>query len=148
MTGLHTLRAAPGSRHRKKLLGRGVGTGHGRTSTRGSKGQKSRSGDGKMIGFEGGQMPLLRRIPKRGFTNKFRVPYNVVSLKELNARFEAGDSVTIKVLRDRGIVKRNGPIKILGSGQLEKKLSVQVDALSKSARTKIEAAGGSVEQRS
>lgn len=145
MTGLDTLRPSLGSRHRKKIVGRGEGSGHGGSSTRGRKGQCARSGGGKMTGFEGGQMPLVRRIPKRGFTNIFRTEFNVVNLQEISGNFQDGESITADLLRQKGLVKRRGPIKILGSGDLAKKISIQADAFSGSAIAKIEAAGGKTE---
>jgi large subunit ribosomal protein L15 len=145
MIGLHNLKPQEGSKHRKKRLGRGVGSGHGRTSTRGSKGQKARSGDGsKKIGFEGGQMPLFRRIPKRGFTNKFRKEYEIVNIESLN-KFESGVEVTPAILKQAGLVKKSKLIKILGVGELKKSLIVKVAAFSKSAVEKINSAGGKVE---
>src|SRR4051812_22110421 len=114
MIGLNNLKPAAGSRKRKKIIGRGEGSGHGGSATRGGKGQTARSGDGKMSTFEGGQIPLARRMPKRGFNNKFRVEFSVVNLSVLNELFDVNAEVTVEVLRDSGIVKRNGPIKILG----------------------------------
>ena len=132
-----------GSRHRSKRIGCGYGSGHGKTSTRGMKGQRSRSGDGKQIGFEGGQMPLLRRIPKRGFSNAdFRVEYAVVNLSQLQAVFASG-AVTPEILREKGVIRSGGPIKVLGDGDLKGKLEVRAHAFSKSAKDKIEKAGGS-----
>jgi len=144
MIGLHNLKPAPGSRHRKKIIGRGEGSGHGGSATRGRKGQRSRSGDGKMSGFEGGQIPLLRRIPKRGFHNKFRTEYAAVNVETLNELFDNGAEVTIQSLRAKGIAKRHLPLKILGNGELGKPLTVKADAFSKSAEEKIKAAGGTV----
>ncbi|MDR1417800.1 MAG: 50S ribosomal protein L15 [Endomicrobium sp.] len=143
--GLHNLKPQDGSKHRKKIVGRGVGSGHGRTSTRGCKGQKSRSGDGsKKIGFEGGQMPLFRRIPKRGFNNQFRKEYEIVNIESLN-KFESGVEVTPASLKQAGIVKKAKLIKILGIGELKKPLTIKVTAFSKSAEEKIKAAGGKIE---
>jgi large subunit ribosomal protein L15 len=142
-TGLHQVQPARGATHSRKRVGRGPGSGHGKTAGRGSKGQKSRAGYRHLRGFEGGQMPLHRRVPKRGFTNIFRVEYNAVNLRDL-ARFEAGQSVTPEALRERGLAGR-GPVKILGEGQIQKKLSVSAHKFSASARAKIEAAGGSCE---
>jgi large subunit ribosomal protein L15 len=145
MIGLHNLKPQDGSKHRKKIVGRGVGSGHGRTSTRGCKGQKSRSGDGsKKIGFEGGQMPLFRRIPKRGFNNQFRKEYEIVNIESLN-KFESGVEVTPASLKQAGIVKKAKLIKILGIGELKKPLTIKVTAFSKSAEEKIKAAGGKIE---
>jgi large subunit ribosomal protein L15 len=145
MIGLHNLKPQKGSKHRKKIVGRGVGSGHGRTSTRGSKGQKARSGDGaKKIGFEGGQMPLIRRIPKRGFNNQFRKEYEIVNVESLN-KFESGLEVTPTILKQAGMVKKAKLIKILGVGELKKSLIIKVTAFSKSAIEKIKSAGGKAE---
>ncbi|MDR0398776.1 50S ribosomal protein L15 [Candidatus Endomicrobiellum devescovinae] len=143
--GLNNLKPAKGSKHRKKIVGRGVGSGHGRTSTRGSKGQKARSGDGsKKIGFEGGQMPIFRRIPKRGFNNPFRKEYEIVNVESLN-KFDSGLEVTPQVLKEAGLIGKANLVKILGVGELKKALTVKVAAFSKSAVEKINAAGGKTE---
>ncbi|MDR1942620.1 MAG: 50S ribosomal protein L15 [Endomicrobium sp.] len=144
--GLNNLNPAKGSKHRKKIVGRGVGSGHGRTSTRGSKGQKARSGDGsKKIGFEGGQMPIFRRIPKRGFNNNpFRKEYEIVNVESLN-KFDSGLEVTPQVLKEAGLIGKANLVKILGVGDLKKALTVKVAAFSKSAVEKINAAGGKTE---
>ncbi|MDR3071215.1 MAG: 50S ribosomal protein L15 [Endomicrobium sp.] len=143
--GLDNLRPAKGSKHRRKIVGRGVGSGHGRTSTRGSKGQRSRSGDGaKKIGFEGGQMPIFRRIPKRGFNSQFRKEYEIVNVGSLN-KFEDGVEVTPVILKKARLVGKAKFVKILGVGELKKSLIIKVAAFSKSAIEKIEAAGGKVE---
>ncbi|HEY5611363.1 MAG TPA: 50S ribosomal protein L15 [Thermoanaerobaculia bacterium] len=140
---LSNLKPKKGSRHAKKRVGRGPGSGHGKTSGRGEKGQKSRSGFSRMLGFEGGQMPLHRRIPKRGFTNIFKTEYAVVNLSDLEDRFDAGTTVNPEALREAGLVKgAKKKIKVLGNGELKKKLTVQADKFSKSAKEKIEAAGG------
>lgn len=146
MAGLHELKPGQGARHRPKRVGRGIGSGHGKTAGRGTKGQKARSGGAKGPGFEGGQMPLQRRIPKRGFTNApFRREYAVVNVETLN-RFEPGTEVTPDLLLERGIVKdaRDG-IKILGDGDLKVALTVRAHKFSASARAKIEQAGGRAE---
>jgi len=129
-----------------KRLGRGIGSGLGKTSGRGQKGQKSRSGGGKGPHFEGGQTPLQRRLPKRGFTNIFKKVYNEVKLEALN-RFEEGTVVTPELMMEAGIVRRIGSdlIKVLGDGNIEKALTVQAHGFTKSAAAKIEAAGGKVE---
>lgn len=145
MIGLHNLKPAPGSRHRKKIVGRGEGSGHGGSATRGMKGQKSRSGDGKMIGFEGGQIPLLRRIPKRGFTNAFRVPFDVVNVGILETLFDAGTEVTPAVLKGKGINVDENRTKVLGNGDIKKALTVKAHAFSETAAQKIVAAGGKAE---
>jgi large subunit ribosomal protein L15 len=140
---LHELSPAKGSKHSKKRVGRGPGSGLGKTSGKGEKGQKSRSGASTRVGFEGGQMPLIRRVPKRGFTNIFKVEYAVVNLAQL-ADFE-GD-VTPEVLVERGLVRSGRKVKVLGDGEVGKPLRVTADKFSKSARAKIEAAGGSCEE--
>ena len=140
---LSNLRPPRGARHAKKRIGRGQGSGHGKTATRGHKGAKSRSGFRTKRGFEGGQTPLHRRLPKRGFHNPFRVEYAVVNLDTLGEVFEAGTAVTPDLLRERGIVRdRSAAIKVLGRGELDKALSVQAHKFSGSAAKKIEAAGG------
>ncbi len=130
---------------KKKMLGRGVGSGHGKTAGKGHKGQKARSGGGVRLGFEGGQMPLFRRIARRGFSNQpFKKEYEVLNVSDLN-RFADGEKVTVETLRARGLLKKSGlPVKILGDGDLTRKLSVQVDKVSKTAREKITAAGGEI----
>ncbi|HEY3205245.1 MAG TPA: 50S ribosomal protein L15 [Thermoanaerobaculia bacterium] len=135
---------APGSTHYRKRVGRGPGSGHGKTAGRGSKGQKSRTGYRHMRGFEGGQMPLHRRVPKRGFTNIFRVEYDVVNIADLD-RFEAGASVSPETLGDLRLVRRHRPVKILGDGEIKKALNVSAHKFSASAKASIEAAGGRCE---
>jgi len=143
---LNNLRPPRGARRPRKRVGRGPGSGHGKTASRGSKGAKSRSGFRMKRGFEGGQMPLHRRVPKRGFTNPFRVEYAVVNLDTLAEVFEAGASVTPDVLRERGVVRQaSAPVKILGRGDLVKALTVQAHKFSESALKKIAAAGGTTE---
>lgn len=143
---LHKLRPPKGAKHPKKRLGRGMGSGHGKTASRGTKGAKSRSGFRYKRGFEGGQMPLHRRVPKRGFHNPFRVEYAVVNLDTLGEVFEAGSAVTPELLRERGLVRVAGaPIKILGRGDLAKALTVRAHKFSGSAAQKIQAAGGAAE---
>ena len=140
------LKAAPGSRHRSKRLGCGDGSGHGKTSTRGHKGQRSRSGDGKLIGFEGGQNPLLRRIPKRGFRNtRFQTKYQVVSVEALARVFKNQAEVSIEAMRMHGLVKGQSPVKILGDGVISRALKVQAHAFSQGAKEKIEKVGGTAE---
>ncbi|MCI0131182.1 MULTISPECIES: 50S ribosomal protein L15 [Enterococcaceae] len=142
---LHELHPAEGSRHVRNRVGRGSSSGNGKTSGRGQKGQKSRSGGGVRLGFEGGQTPLFRRLPKRGFTNINRKDYAVINLDVLN-RFEDGTEVTPTTLIEAGIVKNEkSGIKVLGNGELTKKLTVKAAKFSESAKTAIEAAGGSVE---
>ncbi len=142
---LHDLSPAEGSRRPRKRIGRGRGSGTGKTSGRGSKGQKSRSGYSRRLGFEGGQMPLIRRVPKRGFTNIFRREIAVVNLRDLTG-FEG--EVTPETLAERGLVKSGLPVKILGDGDLAAALLVKAHRFSKTARQKIEAAGGSCEELS
>jgi large subunit ribosomal protein L15 len=126
-------------------VGRGIGSGHGKTSTRGHKGQKARSGGGIRPGFEGGQMPLQRRIPKRGFTNIFRKEYAIVNVKDLNC-FDDGSIVTVELLREVGLVNKiTAGVKLLGDGELEKKLTVQAQKCSRQAEEKITAKGGKFE---
>ncbi len=129
----------------RKRIGRGNASGWGRTSGKGEKGQKARSGGSKPQYFEGGQTPLIRRLPKRGFKNIFRVEYDVVNVGLLNSLCSDGDRVDLKFLMDKNVVKGSKPVKILGDGELNKKVSVSVDAFSKSAKEKIEKAGGSIE---
>lgn len=141
---LSDLSPAKGSHHRKKIVGRGVGSGHGRHATRGMKGQRSRRGDSKMIGFEGGQMPLLRRIPKRGFTTPFPNEFSVINVGLLDSLFKPNAEITPEVLQNYGLAKKLTPIKILGDGEIKKPLKVFVQNISKSAKEKILAAGGEV----
>jgi large subunit ribosomal protein L15 len=143
---LHNLKPRPGAKHRRKRLGQGESSGHGKTSGRGGKGQTARSGSSIRIGFEGGQMPLIRRMPKRGFNNaRFTTQYIPVNVGDLN-KFDDGARVDETALRTIGLA--NGPalgIKILGNGELSKKLTVTASAFSASAKTKIEAKGGACE---
>jgi len=143
---LTDLRPAKGAKSARKRVGRGEGSGLGKTSGRGSKGLKARSGGGTKPGYEGGQMPLQRRIPKRGFVNVFRKERAVVNVKDLN-RFEAGSVVDAAALRSEGLVKGDCPggVKLLGNGEVTRKLTVKVDRASKSAVEKVVAAGGTVE---
>ena len=142
---LNNLHPAKGSTHKKKRVGRGPGSGLGKTAGRGEKGQKSRSGYSSKIGFEGGQMPLHRRLPKRGFTNIFKKHWIEVSLEALEKHFSADDEVTPEVLHDRGIVKKaKHDIVVLGNGEVSKSLKVSAHRFTKSAREKIEKAGGAV----
>lgn len=143
---LHDLRPARGAKKARKRIGRGPGSGTGKTAGRGHKGQKSRSGYSRRYGFEGGQMPLVRRIPKRGFYNVFRVEYQVVNLRDLERVFANGDTVSVETLADKGLVRRGKkPVKVLGDGDLSKELTVRVHKFSASAKTGIEKAGGSCE---
>ncbi len=142
--GVHHLRPAFGATHSRKRVGRGPGSGHGKTAGRGSKGQKSRTGYRHQRGFEGGQMPLHRRVPKRGFTNVFRVEYDVVNLSALD-RFESGTKVTPEMLASHRLARGRRPLKILGDGQIGKPLEVSAHKFSAGAQAKIEAAGGRCE---
>jgi large subunit ribosomal protein L15 len=143
---LHDLHPAPGAKRQRKRVGRGPGSGTGKTAGRGHKGQKSRSGYSRRYGFEGGQMPLVRRIPKRGFTNIFRVEFQVVNFRDLERVFSEGDTVSPESLIEKGLV-RGGKrlIKVLADGDLSKKLIVRAHKFSGSARAGIEKAGGSCE---
>lgn len=145
--GLHNLEAPKGANKRKKRVGRGPGSGHGKTSTRGHKGQKSRSGYSSMRGFEGGQMPLHRRLPKRGFTNIFKKEWTEINLKMLDLWYEANDTVTPDSLVEKGVVSKlaKDGVVILANGELTKPLTVQAHRFSDKAKEKIQAAGGTVE---
>lgn len=143
---LSNLEPMPGSRRRRLRLGMGEGSGTGQTATRGQKGQRSRSGDGKLVGFEGGQTPLLRRIPKRGFTNgAFKVVYQVISLETLEKIFKNKSEIGLEDMRVHRLLKGRKLIKILGDGDLKRKLKVSAHAFSQSAKNKIEKAGGTAE---
>ena len=142
---LNNLKPAKGSTHHDKRIGRGAGSGHGGTATRGHKGAQSRSGYSRKLGFEGGQMPLYRRLPKRGFTNPFTKEYSEVNVQDLN-RFEDGAVVDCAALVEAGVVKQvKDGVKVLGNGEITKKITVKAEKFSKSAVEKIEAAGGKVE---
>ncbi len=141
--GLNNLRAPEGSTHKKKRLGRGPGSGLGKTAGRGNKGQKSRSGYSMKIGFEGGQMPLQRRLPKRGFTNIFRKEWIEVSLRALEDNFDANEEVTPELLHERGLIKKaKRDVVVLGTGDITKGLRISAHRFTKAAREKIESAGG------
>lgn len=143
---LHELSPVEGSKKAAKRIGRGHGSGQGKTAGKGHKGQKARAGKGMRLGFEGGQMPLQRRIPKRGFNNIFAKKVVSVNLGTLNSKFDDGAVVDVNALTEAGIVKNSfDAVKILGNGKLEKKLTVKVNAFSESAKAKIEAAGGKAE---
>ncbi len=143
---LSNLEPTPGARRKRVRLGMGEGSGTGQTATRGQKGQRSRSGDGKLVGFEGGQTPLLRRIPKRGFTNgMFKVTYQLVDLETLEKVFKNKTEIGLEDLRVHRLVKGKRPVKVLGDGELKRKLKVSAHAFSASAKSKIEKAGGSAE---
>jgi large subunit ribosomal protein L15 len=143
---LNTLKPALGSTKKRKRIGRGPGSGHGKTATKGHKGQKARSGGSIKAGFEGGQMPLQRRLPKRGFTPLSRVEYSVVNLKQLDV-FEVGSKVDAEALVSKGLIKCScDAVKILGNGDISKSLNVTATKFSQSAKDKIVAAGGTVEE--
>src|SRR5689334_10248216 len=140
---LSSLHPPAGQKHRKRRIGRGMGSGHGKTATRGSKGQRSISGFSLMRGFEGGQMPLHRRLPKRGFTNIFKKRWVEISLGALDHHFNAGEEITPEVLHDRGLIKKaKHDVVVLGNGEVSKALRVSAHRFTKSAREKIEKAGG------
>jgi large subunit ribosomal protein L15 len=141
---LHDLRPAEGSKKKRKRLGRGSASGQGTTAGKGTKGQKARSGGGTRPGFEGGQMPLTRRLPKKGFNNaRFATVYEIVNLGTINDRFDDGDEVNLKTLKEKGIVSGNKcGVKVLGNGDFGKKLKFDVEKVSASALEKIKAAGG------
>jgi len=142
---LSDLKPARGAKKNVKRRGRGTGSGHGKTSCRGHKGQKSRSGTKRRFGFEGGQMPLIRRIPKRGFTSRSKLVYQLVNLKDLSA-FKAGEAVTPKELKQKGLIKSvNKPVKVLGDGQIEAALNISAHKFSSSAKEKLTKAGGKTE---
>lgn len=143
---LHNLKPNPGSKHRTKRLGKGESSGLGKTSGKGHKGQKARSGSGVRVGFEGGQMPLHRRLPKRGFNNiRFADKVVIVNTAHLEKFFAEGDTVNEESLRAKGLIRGQfDQVKVLGNGQLNKKLTVSVDAISASAKEKIEKAGGAI----
>ncbi len=142
---LSNLKPRPGAKHRVKRLGCGESSGHGKTSGKGHKGQKARSGGSIRLGFEGGQMPLIRRIPKRGFNNaEFRTTYSIVNVGDLD-QFEAGTSIDESLLREKKIIRGNSDgLKVLANGELKKKISITANKVSAGAREKIEKAGGSV----
>ena len=144
---MHELRPAEGAMTSAKRLGRGIGSGLGKTSGKGHKGQNARSGGGVRPGFEGGQMPLVRRIPKRGFNNRFRKVYSIVNISALEAKFENGAVVDAEALIVSGILSKieDAGVKVLGGGELTKALTVKADKFSASAKEAIEKAGGSVE---
>jgi large subunit ribosomal protein L15 len=145
--GLNNLSPAKGSTHKKKRIGRGPGSGTGKTAGKGHKGQKSRSGYSKKIGFEGGQMPLQRRLPKRGFTNIFKTKWLEISLAKLEESFNAGDEITPEILHERGLIKKaKHDLVILGNGDITKALKISAHRFTKSAKDKIEKAGGSISE--
>jgi large subunit ribosomal protein L15 len=145
--GIHNIGAPKGANKNKKRVGRGPGSGHGKTSTRGHKGQKSRSGYSGRAGFEGGQMPLQRRLPKRGFTNIFKKQWIEVKISDLDKRFDTGDNITPELMAERGMIKKShlgrfSGVVILGGGEVTKSLNITAHRFSRGAREKIEAAGG------
>ena len=141
--GLNNLKPAAGSTHKKKRVGRGPGSGLGKTAGRGNKGQKSRSGYSGKVGFEGGQMPLQRRLPKRGFTNIFKKQWIEISLAKIDENFKAGENVTPEILHERGLIKKaKHDLVILGNGDVTKALKISAHRFTKTAKDKIEKAGG------
>ena len=141
--GLNNLRAPEGATHKKKRVGRGPGSGLGKTAGRGEKGQKSRSGYSQKIGFEGGQMPLHRRLPKRGFTNIFKKEWIEISLTALDKNFNANEEITPELLHERGLIKKaKRDVVVLGTGEISKALRISAHRFTRSAREKIERAGG------
>jgi len=145
MFNLSNIRPNEGAHRPRKRVGRGPGSGLGKTSGRGHKGQKARAGHKKSPWFEGGQTPLYRRLPKRGFYNPFRVSYQLVNLEALEKAFSDGDEVSPESLRAKGLIRKSGPVKLLGRGELTRNLRVKVDACSGSAAKAVEAAGGTLE---
>lgn len=144
---LHELSPAAGSTKDRKRIGRGAGSGQGKTAGKGHKGQKARAGRGIRPGFEGGQMPLQRRLPKRGFNNIFRKEIAIVNVADIDAAFDNGAVVTIDALKEKGLIKKElDGVKVLGHGEISKSLTIQVNAYSASAKEKIEAAGGKAEE--
>lgn len=143
MITLANLSPNPGSNRKRKRVGRGQGSGRGKTATRGHKGANSRSGSVIRPGFEGGQMPLQRRLPKRGFHNKFKIEFAIVSLAQLN-QFEAGSVITADILVSAGMAKKDQLIKVLANGDLSHAITVNVDKVSNGAKAKIEAVGGKI----
>lgn len=144
---LHELKPTPGSRHRRKIIGRGEGSGHGGSATRGTKGQGARSGSSIMVGFEGGQVPLIRRIPKRGFSRRrLKVVYDPINVGILGEHFNDNDPITPALLIEKGLIKKNVPVKILGDGEITKPFKISAHAFSSKAEEKIKKAGGSIEK--
>jgi len=143
---LNDLKPARGAKRGRRRVGRGPGSGFGKTAGRGHKGQKSRSGYSRRYGFEGGQMPLARRIPKRGFFNRFRIEFQVVNLRDLERVFDNGDTASLEMMALKGLVNKGSkPVKILGTGELTKKLTVEAHKFSNTAQTSIEKVGGACE---
>ncbi len=145
MLTLSNLRPNPGAKKRKKRVGRGIGSGHGKTSGRGTKGAGARSGKEKGPWFEGGQTPLYRRLPKKGFKNPFKREYAIVNIETLSKKFNENEEVNPQILIERRIVKKKLPVKVLGKGEINKPIILKVHAISSSAKEKIEKAGGKVE---
>ena len=141
---LNELTSPKGSRKKRKRIGRGKGTGSGETAGKGTKGQNSRSGGGVHLGFEGGQMPLQRRIPKRGFTNIFKKQYEIINVKDLKC-FKPGESVSEETLRKSGLLKKAHAVKLLGEGEISHSVKIKVNKASQAAKKKIESAGGEIE---
>lgn len=144
---MHTLSPAPGSKTAPKRVGRGIGSGLGKTSTKGHKGQWARSGGGVRVGFEGGQMPLARRLPKRGFDNAWKKVYTTINVSLIEEYFNDGDEVSVEILKEKGLVKKieQYGLKVLGNGELTKKVTVKANKFTEAAKEKIEKIGGKVE---
>ncbi|MBR2967420.1 MAG: 50S ribosomal protein L15 [Clostridia bacterium] len=144
---MHTLSPAPGSKTAPKRVGRGIGSGLGKTSTKGHKGQWARSGGGVRVGFEGGQMPLARRLPKRGFDNAWKKVYTTINVSLIEEYFNDGDEVSAEILKEKGLIKKieQYGLKILGNGELTKKVTVKANKFTEAAKEKIEKIGGKVE---
>lgn len=145
MMKLNELKSAKGSRKRRKIVGRGPGSGHGKTATKGHKGQLARAGGGKGPGFEGGQMPLQRRMMKRGFRNPFKKEYQIINLDAIDKYFSEGESVTPETLLEKGLINKPSDVKILCRGSIQKPLLIRANKFSKSAVEKIQQAGGTAE---
>jgi large subunit ribosomal protein L15 len=144
---LHDLKPSEGAKHKRRRVGRGISAGQGKTAGRGTKGQRARTGRGIKAYFEGGQLPLVRRLPHtRGFTNIFRVEFQVVNLGTLNDKFNAGSEITPEALVERGLVSKADHVKVLGTGELSKALKIKAHAFSESAKEKISKAGGTAEE--
>jgi large subunit ribosomal protein L15 len=141
---LNELTLPKGSRKKRKRIGRGKGTGSGETAGKGTKGQNSRSGGGVHLGFEGGQMPLQRRIPKRGFTNIFKKQYEIINIKDLKY-FKPGELISDETLRKNGMIKKDRAVKLLGKGEISSQIKIKINKASRTAKEKIESAGGEIE---
>ena len=143
---IEELKPAKGARKRRKIVGRGPGSRHGLSATKGTKGQNARSGRGVRLGFEGGQMPLVRRIPKRGFNSLLKKEYAIVNVNVLSQRFEGGSEINPEILGQKKLIKGKLPIKVLGDGEVDKILNIKVHAFSETAKQKVTKAGGTIKQ--